>query len=94
MTKIETKLLPLKVLDFLINSSPFYVHQFALPNFEIIRMLDKFVKNQTIKTNNPDIIIIEKTHTIFNKVIVNNKNYCKKFDGKKLDLYILKKFCV
>ena len=57
-------------------------------------MLDKFVKNQTIKTNNPDIIIIEKTHTIFNKVIVNNKNYCKKFDGKKLDLYILKKFCV
>ena len=83
-----------EVLDFLINSSPFYVHQFALPNFEIIRMLDKFVKNQTIKTNNPDIIIIEKTHTIFNKVIVNNKNYCKKFDGKKLDLYILKKFCV
>lgn len=80
-------------LDFILNSSPFYVHQFAIPKFEIKRLLSKFEAEEIPRKQDPHIIVIEKHHKIFSKVTINQNNYCKKFSGKLLDLYIAKNFC-
>ena len=81
-----------KTLDFLIQSSPFYSHQFAIPNFEITRLVNKFRGNNIQIKKNPDIVIIEKNNKLFSKKDFDN-DYCKIFHGKELDLYIVKKLC-
>ena len=82
-----------EVMDFVLNSSPYYSHQFAIPNFELKRLLNKFKLNDVDKNYNPDIIVNNKNHSVFNKININDVDYCKKFEGKKIDLYLLKKYC-
>ena len=82
-----------EVMDFVLNSSPYYSHQFVIPNFELKRLLNKFKLNDVDKNYNPDIIVNNKNHSVFNKININDVDYCKKFEGKKIDLYLLKKFC-
>ena len=81
------------VLFFLNNLSPFYAHSFALPNFEIDRLINKFENTIESKKINPTIVILDKEHDIFKKSIINDSLYCKVFSGNKLDLYILKSLC-
>ena len=81
------------VLNFIKSSSPYYSHQFAIPNFEISRLVKKF-KSYQLNTNNiPDVIINNKVHPIFQKVKIDYNVYCMKFEGEELDLYILKQYC-
>ena len=75
------------------NLSPFYAHSFALPNFEIDRLINKFENTIESKKINPTIVILDKEHDIFKKSIINDSLYCKVFSGNKLDLYILKSLC-
>lgn len=81
-----------KTLSFIINSSPFYSHQFAIPKFEITRLMNKFNSNTLRKKNDPNIIIINKKNKFFYKMKVDNR-YCKILDGDELVLYIEKTSC-
>jgi len=81
------------VLTFLNNLSPFYAHSFALPNFEINRLINKFENTNKTKKINPSIVILDKEHDVFKKSIINDNLYCKAFSGRKLDLYIIKSLC-
>ena len=82
-----------KVLNFLENSSPFFSHQFALPNFEIKRLLKKFDDTNINDSYYPDLLILNKKHNLFKQVVVNKIKYCKKYDGIEFDFYFLNKFC-
>ena len=82
-----------EVLDFILTSSPYYSHQFAIPNYELNRLLNKFKSTVLDKNYTPDIIINNKNYLLFNKIDIDNNSYCKKYVGKKVDLYFLKKFC-
>ena len=81
-----------KTLSFIINSSPFYSHQFAIPKFEITRLMNKFNSNTLRKKNDPNIIIINKKNNFFYKMKVDNR-YCKILNGDELVLYIKKTSC-
>ena len=81
-----------KTLSFIINSSPFYSHQFAIPKFEITRLMNKFNSNTLRKKNDPNIIIINKKNKFFYKMKVGNR-YCKILNGDELVLYIKKTSC-
>jgi hypothetical protein len=81
-----------ETLNFIAKSSPFYSHQFAIPKFEIDRMIKKFRSNSFIKKDKPDIIILNKNSALFKKMIIEDF-YCKKFDGKALVLYISYLYC-
>ena len=82
-----------KVLNFLENSSPFFSHQFALPNFEIKRLLKKFDDTNINDSYYPDLLILDKKHNLFKQVAINKIKYCKKYDGIEFDFYFLNKFC-
>ena len=82
-----------KDLDFIRNSSPFYVHQFAIPNEEIDRLLSLYDKNQTFINYEPDIIILDKEDEFLNGYKIDNKKFCILFEKKKFLLYALKKYC-
>ena len=47
-----------ETLRFIKNSSPFYVHQFAIPNFELKRLISKFDDIKTNKNFQPDIVLM------------------------------------
>ncbi len=80
------------VLDFIEKSSPYHIHQFAIPNFEIRRLLDKFNSFNVSKIKLPEHIIINETHPIFKDINIK-ENYCLRYEGKKLNFYSKKKFC-
>ncbi len=82
-----------QVLDFIEKSSPYYIHQFAIPNFEIKRLLDKFNVFNTSNIILPEHIIINEIHPIFKNINIK-ANYCLRYEGKNLNFYSLKKFCI
>ena len=82
-----------QVLDFIEKSSPYYIHQFAIPNFEIKRLLDKFNAFNTSNIILPEHIIINEIHPIFKNINIK-ANYCLRYEGKNLNFYSLKKFCI
>ncbi len=80
-------------LKFIQNSSPFYAHQFAIPEFELKRLSNKFV---TIKTNNnfkPDIVMMDKSKKILNEYFLDLNKYCRVLNGDLYTLYFKKELC-
>ena len=49
-----------KIKEFIMNTSPFYSHQYIVPNDEIERFKLKFDQINLENFSNPDIIIINK----------------------------------
>lgn len=82
-----------KTLKFIKDSSPFHSHQFAIPKFELKRLLRKFENIKKSKLYFPDIIVIEKDREVIKNSKVNSKIYCKSFDGDYYSMYFLKKLC-
>ncbi len=80
-------------LRFIQNSSPFYVHQFAIPNFELKRLLSKFDDIKTNKKFKPDIVLMNLSKKILNEYDLNQKEYCKVFNGDLFTLYFKKEYC-
>ena len=82
-----------KTLRFIQNSSPFYAHQFAIPNFELKRLMNKF---QNIKANDnfkPDIVFMDKSKGILNEYFLDLNEYCRVFSGDLYTLYFRKDHC-
>ena len=82
-----------QALKFIQNSSPFYAHQFAIPEFELKRLSNKFA---TIKTNNnfkPDIVIMDKSKKILNEYFLDLNKYCRVLNGDLYTLYFKKELC-
>ena len=82
-----------QALKFIQNSSPFYAHQFAIPEFELKRLSNKFA---TIKTNNnfkPDIVIMDKSKKILKEYFLDFNKYCRVLNGDLYTLYFKKELC-
>ena len=48
-----------QTLEHIQNSSPFYVHQFAIPNFELNRLITKYENLKANNNLNPEIVLID-----------------------------------
>ena len=69
------------IFDFIKESSPILSQQLIIPNFEMIRLLDKFDSyNQSFL--DPNLVIINKKDPVLKKSFVNNQIFCKIFDGE------------
>ena len=82
-----------KTLNFIKNSSPFYVHQFAIPRFEEARLLKMFENYNENQEFRPDIILINLNQKIINKYNFNKNNYCQVFSSKLYNLYFKSNYC-
>tara|TARA_B100001063_G_scaffold189834_1_gene180624 strand:+ start:648 stop:2540 length:1893 start_codon:yes stop_codon:yes gene_type:complete len=92
-TFMESKDFEKQTLEHIKNSSPFYNHQFVIPNFELERLIDKF---ENFKNNNnfkPDIVLINIQDDIINDYRINQITYCKAFSGSLFNLYLKKRYC-
>ena len=76
-----------EILEFLKKSSPLLSQQLAIPNEEFKRLILKFDTTNFLSFTNPNIIIIDKRHSIIKKSIIDNRNFCKAFEGKIYDFY-------
>ena len=82
-----------ETLEFINNSSPFYAHQFVIPNSELRRLVNKFENDSINKNFKPDIIIINLSKEFLKKTSFNKDNYCKVFDGTLYKMYFENKYC-
>ena len=82
-----------QTLNHIKSSSPFYVHQFAIPNFELIRLIDKFENLKDNNDFNPDIVLINLQDDLMNNYRINQVTYCKVFIGSLYNLYLKKEYC-
>ena len=80
-------------LRFIQNSSPFYVHQFAIPNFELKRLIERFDDIKANKNFKPDIILMSLSKNILNEYDLDQNKYCRVFNGDLFNLYFQKKYC-
>jgi len=82
-----------KTLEYIKKSSPFYAHQFAIPNFELNRLVAKYENLKDNNNFNPEIVLINLNKDIINKYSINQINYCKVFSGTQYNLYFKKEYC-
>ena len=82
-----------EVIEHIMTSSPFYAHQFAIPNFEIKRLVNLFLdyKDQNFKL--PNLIIINKKHDILKNVKIDIREYCTIHNQKFIIAYLKKNLC-
>ena len=80
------------MLDFIKETSPYHIHQFIIPNYEIIRLLNKFNSISMKNIQLPEHIIINENHAIFKNIEIK-ENYCLRYKGKNLNLYTVKELC-
>ena len=86
ITHEDSKNFDNEILDFINKSSPLLSHQLVVPNNEIDRLLLKF-DNLTKYLLDPDLIILNNDNKILNKSYIDNKKFCKKFEGKYYVFY-------
>ena len=79
-----------KIKEFIMNTSPFYSHQYVIPNDQIERFKSKFDQINLENFSNPDIIIINKNHRILKFSQVNKNFYCEKFNKNNFILLLKK----
>ncbi len=77
------------IKDFILNSSPIYSQQIAIPEEEYERLERKFVKRKNYQPLNPSIIILNKNLPFYEKIDLNSDDYCEIFSGQIYELYFL-----
>ena len=80
-------------LKHIMASSPYYSHQFAIPNFEKKRLLYTFSNYSSKNLKSPDFIIINSKHYILKNSKIDLKKYCIIYNQKYLRAYLKKKNC-
>jgi hypothetical protein len=81
------------VLNHIQTSSPYYSHQFAIPNFEKKRLLNMFLKYDDKEFKDPDLIVLNKNHDIFDNAKIDLKKYCTIYNKEFIRAYLKKKNC-
>ncbi len=92
-TFMKSKDFEKQILEHVKNSSPFYVHQFAIPNFELDRLVAKYENSKKNNNLSPEIVLIDLNKDIINQYSINQINYCKAFSGSQYNLYFKKEYC-
>ena len=92
-TFMKSKDFEKQILEHVKNSSPFYVHQFAIPNFELDRLIAKYENSKKNNNLSPEIVLIDLNKDIINQYSINQINYCKAFSGSQYNLYFKKEYC-
>ena len=92
-TFMKSKDFEKQTLEHIQNSSPFYVHQFAIPNFELNRLITKYENLKENNKLNPEIVLIDLKKNIINEYSIDEINYCKIFSGSLYSLYFKKEYC-
>ena len=72
------------------QSSPILQQQSIIPNFELLRLKNKFLNHNFNFFNAPNVIILNKDQEIFSKIKIDKTKYCNLFNGEKLILYVSK----
>ena len=75
--------------EFILNSSPIYSQQIAIPEDEYERLEKKFMKKSSNQFLQPKIIILSKNLSFYEKINLNSDDYCKIFSGEFYELYFL-----
>ena len=83
----------IEVLSHIQASSPYYSHQFAIPNFEKKRLLKMFLEYDEKQFKDPDLIVLSKNHYIFDNAKINLKKYCTIYNQEFIRAYLKKKNC-
>ena len=79
-----------KIKDFILNSSPLYAQQIAIPVEEFSRLENKFNQNKIKDFIKPKIIILNNDLPFLKKVNLNKDTYCNVFNGAKYILFLSK----
>ena len=82
-----------EIIEHLMKSSPFYAHQFAIPNYEIKRLTEMFLNYKDQNFKKPNLIIINKDHDILKNSQIDMNKYCIVHNQKFLSAYLKKDLC-
>ena len=76
--------------NFILNSSPLYMEQLAIPKKEFERLRKKFLQRNTFKFKEPDLIIFNKFEDtlIFKRAIVDTDKFCILINNNSYMVYI------
>ena len=83
-----------RTLEHILASSPYYSHQFAIPNFEKDRLLKMFVEYNDNDLNEPDLIILDNKHYILSNSKIDLSKYCLIYNKTSIGAYLKKNFCL
>ena len=78
------------ILKHILKTSPYYSHQFAIPNFEKKRLLNIFSNYNSRNFRSPDLIILDKKHFVSKNSNINPDKYCLIYDKKFITAYLSK----
>ena len=78
------------IKDFILDTSPIYSQQIAIPEEEYERLERKFMKRSNNQSLNPSLIILDKNLPFYEKIDLNLDDYCEIFSGQIYELYFLK----
>ena len=79
-----------EVAKHIFSSSPTYFQQIVIPNDEFIRLGKKFENTKLQNFSEPDVIVLEKSMSVINNIVIKKQDYCKLYDGNIYILYIKK----
>ena len=76
--------------NFILNTSPLYMEQLAIPKEEFERLRKKFLQKNTFKFKEPDLIIFNKFEDtlIFKRAIVDTDKFCILINNNSYMVYI------
>ena len=78
-------------LIYILKSSPLNSQQLIIPNFEIDRLMNKFINSSKYEKISPELIILNLNNTITQKVVLDNNLYCSDAINDTFKIYFLKK---
>ena len=79
-----------EIKDYILNTSPLYHQQLAIPIDEFVRLENKFNNNKEENFINPDIIILNNELSFINKIEIDKSIFCEVFIGNIYRLYVEK----
>ncbi len=79
-----------EIKDYILNTSPLYHQQLAIPIEEFARLENKFNNTKEENFINPNIIILNNELSFINKIEIDKSIFCEMFTGNIYRLYVEK----
>ena len=77
-----------EIKDYILNTSPLYHQQLAIPIEEFVRLENKFNNAKEENFINPDIIILSQKLSFMKKIEIDKDIFCEVFVGNIYSLYV------